>query len=169
MRRAFILAASLIWIVSLIGCVPKTEYDDKEIVKIETTLVEGFAPFPRAFLQTFDLQAGQVTATMAADPKDFPEFLSDEERARYNSPCLIQTFDDEQAAKLLARIKSLGFLAWQDRYVTTDLIDDGDSQTVAVYFADGTSKSTYIFFENPPKYKKIQSAFEEYLGVKLYY
>lgn len=63
----------------------------------------------------------------------------------------------------------MGFYDWKDRYVTTEVINDGGSKNITIYFTDGTIKSTYIYFENPPEYQNIMSAFTDYLGATLYF
>lgn len=157
-------------VLFIVGCTPETEYDNLEITKIETSWQDGFAPFPGYYLRTFDFKKGNVYDTWVTDEdvSNILEYMSGVEADDFNNPKQVTTFTEEQATKLYEKIKSLGFLTWKDRYVTDDIIDDGGSECVTVYFADGTAKSTYIYFEYPPKYKEIRGAFEEYLGVNFY-
>ncbi|MBD5131828.1 MAG: hypothetical protein HDT28_04445 [Clostridiales bacterium] len=154
----------------IVGCTPKTEYDDLEIIKIETSWHEGFAPFSGEYVRTFDFKNGSVYDTLATDA-DISEILEHTPGLTaedLNTPKLVSTFTEEQASKLYDKIKSLGFLAWKDKYISDDQICDGGSESVTVYFADGTEKHTRIYFKDPPKYDKIREAFEEYLGVSFY-
>ena len=88
--------------------------------------------------------------------------------SRYNTPIRVTTFSEETGRQFLEKIKMLGFYTWKDRYATTDIICDGGSECVTVYFGDGTVKSTSIYYEYPPNYDKILTAFEQELGAKLY-
>lgn len=165
MKKFLIPFIALFVAVFFYGCTPRPEFDNLEILKIESAWTEGFAPFPREFVRTFDFKTGRIIDTITADEKDIPA----EEADRYNTPTAVAAFDEAQAQELIATVKSLGFYGWEDRYVTTDAICDGGSQTVTVHFADGTVKSTYIYFEYPPNYEKICSSFVDCLGAKLYY
>ena len=158
-----------------VGCTPnnapaQTEFDDMEITKIETERHEGFAPFPGYYLRTFDFKHGTVSDTwvLNAYATDYISNLSREEANKFNNPKQIATFTYEQATQLYEKIKSFGFLAWEDEYVTDKLYNDAGNERVTVYFADGTVKSTYIYMETPPNYEQIRNAFEETLSVTLY-
>lgn len=160
----------------MVGCTPKkervtTEYDDMEITKIEAAHWEGMAPFPGHYLRTFDFKHGTVCDTRVTD-RDVNEILGDMPVLTaddFNKPKQVATFTQKQAIALYEKIKSLGFLAWEDEYVTSDVICDGGNERVTVYFADGTKKSTEIYFKYPPKYEDIRKAFEDYTGMDLYY
>lgn len=154
----------LIPLCFLFGCIQSTVYDDLEVSKIETSWTEGMGPFPRKFVRTFDFKTGEVTDTCVTDSANIPEEYIHE----YNNPELIVKFSEQNAHDFIKKVKSLGFYTWQESY-KTDLIDDGGSKTVTVYFSDGTVKSTFIYFKDPPNYDKIQKAFEDYLGAKLYF
>lgn len=152
----------------LCGCVPKTEYDNKTIAKIETSSM-SFMLSPSYWkynLREIDFQSGAVVDTLVADftnvKEEELEYVNIEE---YNNPKVVATFTAEQATALYNKIRALGFLAWKDKYVTSDTVYDGGSSTIKVYFTDGTVKSTYIFIKKPPQYDKICAAFKEYLGV----
>lgn len=169
MKKFLIGVLSLIIAIAFCGCIPHTEYDDLEISKIESDRVEGFAPFPSRYMRTFDFETGEVTDNWVANLNDIPE--EDMENINIeliNNPKLITTFSEENAQEFIKRVKSLGFYTWKDGYRTNDIICDGGSEWVTVYFSDGTKKSTSIYFKYPPKYEKIMAAFEEYLGAKLY-
>lgn len=152
----------------LCGCVPKTEYDNKTIARIETSSV-SFMPSPSYFkyeLREIDFESGTVVDTWVAYFTDADEDqLQYVNKEDYNNPKVVATFNSEQAAALYNKIKSLGFLAWKSEYALDDPVADGGSNTITVYFTDGTVKSTCIFIEKPPRYDKIIAAFKEYLGV----
>lgn len=152
------------------GSTTKNEFENKEITKIETSWVEGFAPFPGYYLRTFDFKNGEVCDTLVTD-EDVLEILEHTDgfaAEDFNNPKQVATFTEEQATALYDKIKSLGFFTWKEEYATDDIICDGGSQSVGVFFADGTVKSTSIYYEYPPKYNEIRKAFEEYLGVTFY-
>lgn len=153
------------------GCVPKTKYDDKTIAKIETAWSEGMGPaYLKYYSRIFDFEAGTVTDTRVADFDNVDEeFLQNVNKDDFNNPKVEGTFNDKQAKALYNKIKSLGFLAWKDRYETNEIIYDGAPSTVNVYFTDGTVKSTYIYFKYPPHYDEIRAAFEDHFGVEFYY
>lgn len=169
MKKIFISLLCLFVVIAFCGCIPHTEYDDLEISKIESGWIEGFGPFPRRFVRTFDFTSGEVTDTWVTDFEDISEeqwqFIDIE---KYNNPELVTTFSEENAQEFIKRVKSLGFYTWKESYKTNDIICDGGSECVTVYFSDGTKKSTSIYFKDPPNYTKILSAFEDYLGAKLY-
>lgn len=156
---------------SMAGCTSETEFEDMEITKIETLWNEGFAPFPRYFLRTFDFKKGKVYDTLVTD-SDISEVLENTSELKvedYNNPKQIATFTQKQAVTLYEKIKSLGFLDWEDEYITDDVINDAGSKRISVSFPDGTVKSTSIYFEYPPNYNKICNAFKECLGVNFYF
>ena len=155
----------------LCGCIPKTEYDNKTIAKIETSSV-SFMPKPsyqKYDLREIDFQSGTVVDTLVADFTDAnEEELQYANIDAYNNPKVVTTFSNVQGRALLEKIKSLGFLAWKEEYVTKDPVCDGGSNTVKVYFTDGTVKSTYIFIKKPPQYDKIYATFKNCLGIGMY-
>lgn len=161
-----VLLLSIIVAACFCGCAPKTVYDDMEISKIESFWTEGMMPFNRRFTRTFDFQTGTVTDNIIADLEDISNFAQDEQD-RYNNPTQVTAFTEENAQKFIAQAKSLGLYTWKDRYVTTG-VDDGGDTSVTIYFSDGTIKSTYLYYEYPPKYEKVLSVFEQYLGASLY-
>lgn len=152
------------------SCVPKTEYDDKTIAKIQTSSVD-FGPSPsylRYHLREVDFVEGKVVDTVVADFDNADdEEMQGVDKNYYNNPKVVATFTREQATDLYNKIRSLGFFAWKEEYVTNDPVCDGGSNAITVYFTDGTVKSTYIFIKKPPQYDKIYAAFKEYIGVGL--
>lgn len=169
MKKTVICLLSLICLLSCVvtfGCTK--QFDDKEILKIQTSWVEGFAPYPRSFERTFDFKTGKVYDTLATDFD--ANMLAPEGTVcvNYNSPKLVTTFSEQQADEFISEIKTLGMYSWKERYVTDDVICDGGSSSVTVYFADGTEKNTYIYFKYPPKYDEIRKTFKEHLGTDMY-
>ncbi|MDE7295928.1 MAG: hypothetical protein K2N84_01550 [Clostridia bacterium] len=170
MRKFFALLLGFILALSLCGCTPKTEYDDKEIARIQSAWVEGMSAFRCDYVRIFDFETGTVTDICQADIDELPEeVLPNEYREGYNTPKTVTTFTEEQGQSFLKKTKSLGFLAWKDRYETDDIICDGGHETVTVTFTDGTVKSTYIYYKDPPNYEKIRTAFTDLLGASLYW
>ena len=169
MKKFLIGVLSIIIAIAFCGCIPHTVYDNLEISKIESGWVEGFAPFSRQFVRTFDFETGEVTDTWVADLENIhEEVMQNVNTEDYNNPKLVTTFSEESAQEFIKRVKALGFYTWKDSYETDDIICDGGSEWVTVYFSDGTKKSTSIYFKYPPNYKRIMAAFEKYLGAKLY-
>ena len=162
-----VIALFFIAIVSIFTCAcgaRKTVYEDTAVLKIETVWWEGFAPFPREFVRTFDFEHGKVTDIWKADE----EHLDETNRKQYNNAKKIATFTAEQGQALIDTIGALGFFDWEERYETTDEIYDAGAERVNVYFADGTEKSTLIYFLDPPNYKEIREAIEQAFGVTMY-
>ncbi|MDE6441441.1 MAG: von Willebrand factor type A domain-containing protein [Clostridia bacterium] len=139
-----------------------------EISKIETSWQEGFGPFPRSFVRTFDFKKGNVTDTWVAETESDLKDLDETERNKYNNPKLITMFSQTKAQEFITQVKSLGLYNWKYSYESPDIVIDGGSQKITICFSDGTEKSTVIQIENPPKYKEVQSAFETYLGANMY-
>ena len=151
--------------VCLCACVPnKTTYDGVEVLRIETVRWEGFAPFPRTFERTFDFEHGKITDARKADD----EYLDKDNRNEYNRPKKIATFTAKQGQALVDEIGDLGFFDWKERYETDEVINDAGANRINVYFADGTEKSTLIYFMDPPNYGQICDAIEKAFGVKIY-
>ena len=168
MKKFFVVIACF-FTLCLCACVPheatyQTTYNSQEILKIETVWNEGFAPFRRDFVRTFDFQHGKVTDTWKADEKD----LDNEIREQYNNPKNIATFTEEQGQTLIDTIGALGFFDWAEQYKTDDVIYDAGTHCVNVYFADGEKKSTLIYFLDPPHYAEIREAIENAFGVTMY-
>ncbi len=140
-----------------------------EITKIETSWDLGFAPFSYYYQRTFDFKKGKVYDTLVTDEED-PEILEIVSKAKdFNKPKQIASFTEEQAVALYEKIKSLGFFAWEDKYITDEVVTDAGSKRVSVSFPDSTVKSTIIYFDYPPNYNEICNVFMDYLGVNFYY
>ena len=168
LSRSFIVISAILTIC-LCACAPheatyKATYNSQEILKIETVWNEGFAPFTREFVRTFDFQHGKVIDIWKADETD----LDKENRNQYNNPKEIATFTEKQGQTLIDKIGTLGFFDWEKEYKTNDEIHDAGAHRVLVYFADGTEKSTVIYFLEPPNYKEIKNAIEDAFGVTMY-
>lgn len=169
MKKFTICLNALLIAISLYGCKPnnnspQTEYGGSAIVKIETSWVYGMDAFPRSFVRTFDFGSCRITDAWVSDS----EYIPVEEAERYNTPVLVATFDAEQGQNFIEKVTSLGILNWKDRYETSEVICDGGNQTVTIYLADGAVKSTYIYFEYPQNYEKIQNTFSDILGAAMY-
>ena len=165
MKKFLAFLSAILAICCLCACTPrKTTYNSQDILKIETVWSEGFAPFPREFVRTFDFPNGTITDTCRADE----EYLDATNRVQYNHPKKIATFTEEQGQALIDTIGALGFFDWEEEYRTDDVIFDGGTHCVNVYFADGTKKSTLIYFSDPPNYDEIREAFESAFGVAMY-
>ncbi len=172
-KRSIIGIVGLSILIFISGC-SATKYDNLEISKIESIWKEGFGPFPRDFTRTFDFNTNTVFDTLAISQEDFEEFLEygeikEDEKHIYNNPVNITTFDDEQEKKFVRSVKSLGLYTWKDNYITKQIINDGGSKRITIYFTDGTSKSTYMYFKYPSNYNKICGSFENLLGAGLYF
>ena len=166
-RIAFagVLFFIIIALFTLTACSPRGEkYNGKEVIAIETVCSEGFAPFPREFVRTFDFQRGTVSDTWKADE----EYLDKDNRKQYNNPKEIATFTEEQGQALIDEIGALGFFDWEERYVTDETVDDAAGSYVKVLFADETAKTTYIYFMDPPNYSEIKEVIESTFGVTMY-
>lgn len=169
MKKYITLLITVFVSIAFIGCTPnsnkqsKSKYDDDAIIKIETVWVEGMAAFHCEYVRAFDFETGRITDMRVADNQYVPDEFAD----RYNNPTLVSTFDATQWQNFISEIKALGILAWEERYETTGVHDSGN-QTVTIYFADGTEKSTYICLEKPSYYEEIQAAFIDIFGVCMY-
>ena len=174
--------------VSFVFSACGTAYDDKEVLKIVTEWRDGMSRFGEAHTREFDFAEGIVTDTIVVReeylqaeidyykecPEQFGGFYESVEQFEeelyeiYNNPKAVTEFSEEQGNQLLKSIIKSGFYTWKDSYETNKIIMDGGSESVTVYFADGTIKSTYIYFKYPKKYDKIREAFEVYLGATFY-
>ena len=164
-RALLIAVISAILVITLCACgAHVAEYNGKEILRIETVYREGFASFPCEFVRTFDFQHGKVVDIRKADE----EYLDKENCEQYNRTEQIATFTEEQGQALIDKIGTLGFFDWEERYVTDSVIFDGAGSFINVYFADGTTKTTYIYFMDPPNYGEIKKAVEGAFGVTMY-
>ena len=165
-----IVGLSILMFIS--GC--STKYDNLEISKIESFWTEGFGPFYRKFTRTFDFNTNTVFDTIVVDQEEYNELLqsgriNEDDKHFYNNPVTITSFDEEQEKKFVKKVKSLGLYTWKDSYETKEIINDGGSKRITIYFTDGTSKSTYFYFKFPSNYNKVGNAFENYLGTGIFY
>ena len=167
------------------ACAPKTEYDDKEVVKIETAYYGGYVLIDSHPTRTFNFEAGTVTDELILDetwmqslqdeyirdPECFPEYENLEAYERYlqdtyNRPIQIADFSKEDAEKFLKKIKSQSIYTWKDKYDTGN-VDDYSWSYVEITFSDGTVKRTDFYYDKPANYKRIRKSFEKYLGVDM--
>lgn len=173
MKRSIIGIVGLSILIFTSGC-SATKYDNLEISKIESIWNEGFGPFQRDFTRTFDFSTNTIFDTAVVDEKEFERLLEngaikEDEKHLYNNPVNVTTFDDEQEKKFVRSVKSLGLYTWKDKYITKQGIRDGGSERITIYFTDGTSKSTYMYFKYPSNYNKICSSFVNLLGAGLHF
>lgn len=188
MKKIFlsiILALLLCVSLALTACAPKTEYDDKVVVRIETAYYGGYVAIDSHPTRTFDFEAGTVTDELVLDdvwmqilldeyirePERFPEYENYEAyegylQDKYNNPIQIATFSNEDAENLLKKIKSQGIYTWKDEYVDYRA-DDLRWTYIKIIFSDGTEKRTDFYIDKPGNYKRIQKSFEKYLGVSM--
>lgn len=144
-----------------------TKYNNMEVSSIVSIWTEGFAPFYREFVRTFDFEKGEIVDNCVTDERNVDE--NDKNIEIYNNPIVVSTFNKKDGSKLLKKIKFLGFYTWEEKYITEDIICDGGSKYITIYFTNSEVKSTYIYFKYPKNYKSIVNAFNDYLGQDLYY
>lgn len=167
------------------ACAHKTEYDNKEVVKIETSCYGGYVLIDSHPTRTFDFEAGTVTDELIldeiwmqslqdeyiGDPSRFPEYESLEDyqnylNGKYNNPQIISTFSEEDAAEFFKKIMSQGIYTWEDKY-ENHMVDDLREAYIKIIFSDGSVKKTDFYNKKPSNYKRIQKSFEKYLGVSI--
>lgn len=165
------------------SCREKTEHDDKTIARIETILNEGMG-FGFIYKRIFDFTNSTVCDITLADegildilkgqynshPEFYKNYDSLEEyesyiNSRYNTLIEITTFSEEEGQAFLKEIKSLGIYTWKERYDTNEVICDGGSEGIKLFFTDGTEKNTHIYFKYPKDYKKTLNTFKKYFNV----
>lgn len=181
-----IISALLVCVAFVFAaCAHKTEYDDKEVVKIETAYYGGYVTIDSHPTRTFDFEAGTVTDELILDetwmqilrdeyikdPESFPEYEDIEAygeflQDKYNNPIQIATFSNEDAENLLEKIKSQGIYTWKDWYYGGNA-DDYPWSYVKITFSDGTVKRTDFYIDKPSNYKRIQKSFEKYLNADM--
>lgn len=187
MKQIFFFSFAL-FAIFLVGCTPSTEFDEKTVTMIVVETTEGMTDVPYRNTRTFDFTAGTVADDCVADvetlveafrlhyeqyleeygeyPEDeTPESYEEKLKARFNHPSTVAEFTEEQGAALLEKVISDGIYTWKDRYETNDIICDGGSETITIYFSDGTSKSTYFYFEYPKNFDTIENDFKEILKI----
>ena len=142
----------------------RAQFEGLNISKIETVMTEGFAPFPRKFVRTFDFETGNVTDLLLADENLIPEG----EASKYNTPVAVTSFTGDEAKQFIEYIAALGTFDWDDSYVTDDVVYDAGSAQMTILFNDGRKQSTIFRMEYPEGYSDVQSAFEKILGAEMY-
>lgn len=185
--RKWFMPLLLIFIVviSCVGCTSeiKTEYDDKQVSKIETRMYngEGFVGY---HVRLFDFQAGNVTdeAVVSDDEFDYlfrlylndpggsPEYENAEQYreyllANYNVSVKVAEFSQEDCNRFVSVAKSFGIYTWQESYVD-DLICDATNQYIIITFVDGTTKTTRCYNKYPEDFEKVEAAFQDCFGVR---
>ena len=168
MKRTLFCLICLLCVVVFCGCAPKTEYDDKEVIKIETSWFEYMSGFWCELVRTYDFQTGEVIDTWVADAEEVEENVAPYNIERYNNPKTVASFSEKDAKKFLKKEKSLGLYAWEEKYDYPVICDGGRVEKVTIFFSDGTTKTTKIFFYEAPNYDEIKKAFEDYFGVTMY-
>lgn len=183
MKKFLLILTQVLLICALfafVACAPKTEYDDKEVVKIETAYYGGYATIDSQLTRTFDFEAGTVTDERVLndfwmqsllddyirEPERFSEYENYEAyeeylQSTYNNPVQIATFSQKNAEMLLKKVKSQGIYTWEDRYVYSGITDCMWSY-IKIIFSDGTMKRTDFYLEYPSNMTKIRNAFKEY-------
>lgn len=170
-----------------VGCTPKTEYDDKEIARIETSYYGGLVWVDARYTRTFDFTTRTVTDVCALeeswldllmdsyyhDPAAFPDYENAEAyeahlRTQYNAPESVSSFSKEQGEDFLERVISLGFYTWEEVY-QSEGIDDGSWQCIRIYFTDGTMKTTLLYYRYPKHYEAVKNTFSTYLGTGMFW
>ncbi|MDE5868251.1 MAG: hypothetical protein K2H02_04835 [Anaeroplasmataceae bacterium] len=175
----------VIVIMLMVGCTSKTktEYDDKQVAKIETRLYngEGIVGYR---MRLFDFQTGNVTDEAVIsdiefdfllqlymeDPSSYPEYKYENIEqykeyllANYNVPVKVAEFSKEDFNEFVCAAKSFGIYTWQESYVD-DGICDATSKYIIITFADGTTKTTHCYQKYPKNFNKVEEAFKDYLS-----
>ena len=186
MKKFFLSLISVLLICvsfTVAACAPKTDYDNKKVVKIETFYQGGEVAIDTQPTRTFNFESGTVTDELVMseimieiisnpefhDPERYFEYYNayqDYLNGKYNHPQIVTMFSEEDGAKFLKDIKSKGVYTWKDRYENHN-IDDLRSKYVEITFSDGTVKKTEFYNDAPNNYKRIQKSFEKYLGVSM--
>ncbi|MDE7161332.1 MAG: hypothetical protein K2N65_01085 [Anaeroplasmataceae bacterium] len=169
------------------SCMQSTEYDNKDLVRIETITSEGFAFVPVHYVRTFDFEGFTITdeARTTDDALELlkknyfgNEFLQKEYETydsyvqylekRYNHPKRIKSVTEEEKEKFIAFIIQSGIYTWEEEYITDDIICDGAGFNILLYFSDGTVKKTYFYYKYPNNYNTIKNAFK-YLDAGMFF
>ncbi len=167
------------------ACYAHTEYDEKTLVKAVYAGAEGMAEFPLAYTRTFDFSQNAVFDEVKCDERTEQEYIRsrlgryDAERdgdyAAYearvksycNTPVKKGEFSAQDGEAFCEYIVKNGVFTWKDSYKTDKTMEDFAGFHVCFYFSDGTEKATYFYAEYPRNYKKIEAAFEDFLGFGL--
>ncbi|MCM1130629.1 MAG: hypothetical protein NC310_06465 [Roseburia sp.] len=183
MKKVLSVILCLCFLCFMSSCTKKTEYDDKTIAKIETECIEGMG-FGFVYKRIFDFADGKVyDITLAdetiinllkgqyvADSDYYKEYASLEEYESYINSCYntlieIATFPEEEGKVFLKKIISLGIYTWKESYTTDEIIFDGGSENIKIFFTDGTEKRTHIYFKYPKNYERILETFKKHFNV----
>lgn len=173
--------------LALAGCTPKTEYDDKEVDKIETQIYGGYTLIAASYKRTFDFNDNTVIDEPFVNDKESTieyllelynpntnaEYGSIDEykthlQSYFNTPKEFESFSQEQADRLLKKIKSHGIYTWKESYVSNK-VDDASWHSITITFKDGTVKTSRFYCDYPNNFDKIVSAFNDTLGVGLWF
>ena len=174
MKKVFACFAALILALALAGCAPKTEYDDKELVKIEYHDTGGMRVWGINDYRVFDFEKNIVYDITIAEEEALQEMINRAEEGqieeilqRYNNPKTIATFTEEQEEAFVTHVRKAGIYGWKDSYETDEVIYDGGGFALELTFSDGTVKRTDFSFKYPRNLKKIQSYFLSDLGADM--
>lgn len=166
MKRIVLIFSLLLIGLSLVGCKTiSTEYDDKEILRIETSIQGSWDAVN--YTRVFDFETGIVTDEYEVSeysleswlerytevPERFPEYESAEEyeaylTSHYNNPMQISTFDDEKVEEFMKKMISYGFYTWESYHYP---MTDGTGFYLNVYFTDGTVKPARFYGVKPDR------------------
>lgn len=174
-----IFLSIMLTVVCLFGCVKKTEYDDKSVVKIIYSGAEGFGMYPLSYVKTFDFETCTVTKKTKYDEPYMNNLLQETEGEEKdniirwmegkNIEIFVTDFTEENKDHFLQKIVKYGIYNWKSEYKTKDIILDAAGYSITIYFSDNTTKSTYFYFEKPSNYEKIANAFITYLNTSISY
>lgn len=185
MKKTAVLMLLTVFAAVLCGCYGKTIYDDKELLKIEYSGAEGMGMLPLAYTRTFDLAECAVIDEIRCDERTETEYIEiaknrydaekDGDYADYmaeaenycNTPETVGSFPSEKRDAFLEYIVQNGVYTWKDEYKTDEILHDYAGFRITFCFADGTEKETRFYAKEPKNYKKIEAAFEDYLGFEL--
>lgn len=164
MKRIVLIFSLLLIGLPLVGCKTiSTEYDDKEILRIETSVRGSWESV--YYTRVFDFETGTVADEFEVDedyienrrewyaenPMRFPEYESAEAyeeylTSHYNTPMQISTFDGEKAEEFMKKMISYGFYTWESYNYP---MMDGTGYYLDVYFTDGTVKTAKFYGVKP--------------------
>ena len=153
------IAATLIL---LIGCVRKTEYDNKEIASIHYYTTESFMPWQNHQYYDFGKQT-YSTKRIIMEGYDDPEGPTFE-REDYEVKA---TFTEEQVELFFKRIKRHGIYNFEKNYHNRNIYD-GNSWTLVITFADKTTFESGGYMKYPLKAKLIDKDFSALSGYPLF-
>ena len=164
------------------GGTTETDYDNKQVSKIETRLYngEGFVGYR---MRLFDFESGTVTDKAVISESDFnyllqlyidypigyPEYDSTEQYreyllSNYNVSVPVAEFSQEDGNEFISAAKSFGLCKWRESYID-EFICDATHEYIITTFTDGTTKTTHCYCEYPEGFDKVKEAFNDYFGV----